>query len=162
MAVGKRIADKTNAMRQLDAAGIPYVHRVYDADAALSGIEVADVLGQDRDRVFKTLVTVGKSGAHYVFMVPVNEELNLKKAACAAGEKGIAMLKARDLFDLTGYVHGGCSPLGMKKHFPTFIDETALLFDDAVMCSAGRRGDQLELALNDLLRAAHATLADLT
>lgn len=153
--------EKTNAMRLLDTAGIPYVHRVYDASCALSGVEVAAVLGQDPDRVFKTLVAQGKSGEHYVFMVPVALELDLKKAAFAAGEKSIAMVKSRELLGLTGYIHGGCSPLGMKKQFPTFIDEAALLFEDAIMCSGGRIGDQIELSLGDLVRASSATIADI-
>lgn len=154
-------SEKTNAMRLLDASGISYVHRVYDATCALSGIEVAAVLGQDPDRVFKTLVAQGKSGEHFVFMVPVAMELDLKKAAFAAGEKNIAMVKSRELLGLTGYVHGGCSPLGMKRHFPTFIDETALLFEDAIMCSGGRVGDQIELSLSDLMRASGASIADI-
>lgn len=153
--------EKTNAMRLLDAAGISYVHRVYDATRALSGVEVAAVLGQDPDRVFKTLVAQGKSGGYFVFMVPVVMELDLKKAAFAAGEKSIAMVRSRELYGLTGYVHGGCSPLGMKKHFPIFIDETALLFEDAIMCSGGRIGDQIELSLQDLIHASSATVADI-
>ncbi|RNL21285.1 Cys-tRNA(Pro) deacylase [Slackia faecicanis] len=154
--------EKTNAMRLLDAAGIPYVHRVYDGDEALSGVEVASVLGQDPDRVFKTLVAQGKSGEHYVFMVPVAMELDLKKAATAAGEKSIAMVRSRELLPLTGYVHGGCSPLGMKKHFATFIDETALLSEDGIMCSGGRIGDQIELSLADLVRSCDASIVDLS
>lgn len=158
----KERVEKTNAMRLLDAAGVSYVHRVYDAPCALSGVEVASVLGQDPDRVFKTLVAQGKSGEHYVFMVPVAMELDLKKAASATGEKSIAMVKSRDLLDLTGYVHGGCSPLGMKRRFATFIDETALLFEDAIMCSGGRVGDQIELSLPDLLRVSGAEIADIS
>lgn len=146
-------AEKTNAMRLLDASGIAYVHRTYDGDRALSGVEVASILGQNPDSVFKTLVAQGKSGEHYVFMVPVAMELDLKKAASAAGEKSIAMVRSRELLPLTGYVHGGCSPLGMKRHFPTFIDETALLSEDAIMCSGGRIGDQIELSLADLVAA---------
>lgn len=152
--------EKTNAMRMLDAAHVRYEVHFYDGGVALSGTEVADYLGQDPDRVFKTLVTVGKSGSHYVFMVPVASELNLKKAAAAAGEKSVAMIKAKELLPLTGYIHGGCSPLGMKKPFRTFIDETAGLFE-SVMCSGGRIGCQITLALDDLRVLTHAELADI-
>lgn len=138
------------------------MRRTYERDGSLSGVDVAALLGQDADRVFKTLVTEGRSGEHYVFMIPVAAELDLKKAAAAAGEKSIAMVRSRDLLALTGYVHGGCSPLGMKKPFATFVDETALLFDDAIMCSGGRIGDQIEIALDDLVGMTKARLADLT
>lgn len=154
--------EKTNAMRMLDAAGVSYECHVYDGSVALSGIEVARFLGQDPDRVFKTLVSVGRSGEHYVFMIPVAAELDLKKAAAAAGEKSVSMLKSRELLPLTGYIHGGCSPLGMKKHFRTFIDETAQLFEDSIMCSGGRIGCQIELSLRDLQKESKAELADLT
>lgn len=154
--------EKTNAMRMLDAAGISYKCHVYDGDVALSGVEVAQFLEQDPDRVFKTLVNVGKSGDHYVFMIPVAAELDLRKAAAAAGEKSVSMVKSRELLPLTGYVHGGCSPLGMKRHFRTFIDETALLFEDSIMCSGGRIGCQIELSLADLQNVAEVELADLT
>ena len=123
--------------------------------------EVARELGQDPDRVFKTLVTQGRSGAFYVFMVPVACELDLKRAAAAAGEKSISMVKSRELLGLTGYVHGGCSPVGMKKLFPTFADETILLFD-TVMCSGGRIGLQIELAPDDLMGVVGIQVADLT
>ena len=153
--------DKTNAMRMFDAAGLPYEVLFYDAEAAVSGAEVAVALGQDPDQVFKTLVTIGKSGEHYVFMVPVEGELNLKKAASAAGEKSIAMIKSRELLPLTGYIHGGCSPLGMKKVFPTFIDETAILFD-TIMYSGGRRGCQICSSLSDLQKLVDVQTADIT
>ena len=112
--------NKTNAMRLLDRHKTEYRSYSYDNSRALSGIEVATVLGQNPKQVFKTLVTVGKSRQHYVFMIPVAEELDLKKAAAAAGEKSVEMVKSKELLPLTGYVHGGCSPLGMKKQFPTF------------------------------------------
>ena len=153
--------DKTNAMRMFDAAGLPYEVLFYDAEAAVSGVEVAAALGQDPDQVFKTLVTVGKSGEHYVFMVPVEAELNLKKAAAAAGEKSVAMIKSRELLPLTGYIHGGCSPLGMKKVFPTFIDETASLFD-IIMYSGGRRGCQICSSLADLQKLVDVQTVDIT
>ena len=152
--------DKTNAMRMFDAAKLPHEVLFYDAEAAVSGIEVAAALGQDPNQVFKTLVTVGKSGEHYVFMVPVEAELNLKKAAAAAGEKSITMIKSRELLPLTGYIHGGCSPLGMKKVFPTFIDETAILFD-TIMYSGGRRGCQICSSLCDLQKLVDVTTADI-
>lgn len=153
--------DKTNAMRLLEARGVVFSCRFYDDDLALSGVEVAKQLGQDPDRVFKTLVTVGKSGEHYVFMIPVACELDLKKAAHAAGEKSVAMVKSRELLALTGYVHGGCSPVGMKKSFRTFLDEAAMLFED-IMCSGGRVGCQIEIGVGDLLSVTGATMADLT
>lgn len=152
--------DKTNAMRLLDASGISYDTHLYDPEEALSGVEVAAVLHQDPDSVFKTLVTVGKTGEHYVFMVPVAAELDLKKAAQAAGEKSIAMIRSRELLALTGYIHGGCSPIGMKKRFRTFADETVELFD-RVMCSGGRRGLQIEVAVEDLLGPLGVEVADI-
>ena len=124
----------------------------------MTGVEIAQMLGEEPEHVFKTLVTIGKSKEHYVFMVPVAEELDLKKAAKAAGEKSIEMVKSRELFGLTGYVHGGCSPLGMKKFFPTFIDETCILFD-TILFSGGRIGTQVCCAPADLIRAARAITA---
>lgn len=152
---------KTNAIREVEAAGVPCEVRTFECEEALSGVEVADMLGLDPDRVFKTLVTVGKSGEHYVFMVPVAEELDLKRAAKAVEEKAVEMIKSRELLPLTGYVHGGCSPIGMKKQFPTVIDETAQLFD--VICfSGGRIGCQLEMAPNDLASLIPLQFADIT
>jgi len=153
---------KTNVMRLLEGAHLPYQMHYYDApDGALSGVEVAQQLSQDPDHVFKTLVTTGASGKHYVFMIPVAEELSLKKAAAAAKEKSIVMLKSKDLLPLTGYVHGGCSPIGMKKSFPTFLDETAQLFD-TIMFSAGKIGTQVEMTPDDLMKMVAYTMADLT
>ena len=152
--------EKTNVMRLLDAAGLKYVMHSYDPDAAIAGKEVAAALGEDPSAVFKTLVTTGRSGAHYVFMVPVDGELDLRKAAKAAGEKSIEMLLSRELLPLTGYIHGGCSPIGMKKFFPTFIEETAQLFD-TVFFSAGKIGAQVEMAPADLEKAIPVTYADL-
>ena len=119
-------------MRELDRIGQPYTYHLFECSSALSGIEVAELVGENPDHVFKTLVTVGKSGEHYVFMVPVAEELDLKKAAGVVGEKSIHMVKSKELLGLTGYIHGGCSPLGMKKRFVTTIDETAQLFDTII------------------------------
>ena len=152
---------KTNAMRKLDSMKIPYKEHFYADTGAISGTEVASVLGEDPDKVFKTLVTTGKSGTHYVFMVPVNCELDLKKAAAAAGEKNIEMLKAKDLLPLTGYVHGGCSPIGMKKVFRTFIHNTADSFD-AIFCSGGKIGFQIELSVENLRKVIRVESADVT
>lgn len=152
---------KTNAIREVEAAGIPFSYRTFETEGAPSGIEVAQMLGEEPERVFKTLVTEGKTGEHYVFMIPVAEELDLKKAAQAVGEKAITMLRARDLLPLTGYVHGGCSPVGMKRAFRTVIDETAQLFD-AVLYSGGRIGCQLETSPDALAQLIGAEYADLT
>ena len=152
--------DKTNVMRVLDAKKISYESHSYEPDATMTGEEIAGVLGEPAEKVFKTLVTQGKTGAYYVFVVPVVEELDLKKAAKAAGEKAIAMIKQKDLLGLTGYVHGGCSPVGMKKQFPTFIHETATGYDK-VFVSAGKVGFQIELAPADLIKVANIKTADL-
>lgn len=152
--------DKTNVMRVLDAKKISYESHSYEADATMTGEEIAGVLGEPAEKVFKTLVTQGKTGAYYVFVVPVVEELDLKKAAKAAGEKSIAMIKQKDLLGLTGYVHGGCSPIGMKKQFPTFIHETATGYDK-VFVSAGKVGFQIELSPADLIKVANIKPADL-
>ena len=147
-------------MRVLDSLQISYVSHFYEEDAGLSGAEVAELLGEDPDQVFKTLVTQGKSGQHFVFVIPVREELDLKKAAKASGEKAIVMIKQKELLPLTGYIHGGCSPIGMKKQFPSFLDETAELFE-TVCVSAGKVGAQVELSPQDLIRAAALQTADL-
>lgn len=152
---------KTNALRALEAIGVAHRCITFDTDCALSGTEVAARLGVDEDMVFKTLVTQGRSGEHYVFMVPVAAELDLRKAAEAAGEKSVAMIKARDLLPLTGYVHGGCSPLGMRKQFATFADETALLFDE-IMFSGGRIGCQIVMNPEALAATVPLSFADLT
>ena len=152
--------EKTNVMRVLDGKKITYTSHSYEPDATMSGEEIAKILGEDTSKVFKTLVTQGKSGAYYVFVVPVEEELDLKKAASAAGEKSVAMIKQKELLPLTGYVHGGCSPIGMKKQFPTFIHETAELFDK-VFVSAGKVGYQIELAPQDLIAVVRCKTADI-
>lgn len=152
---------KTNAVRALDAADLSYEFRVFECgDHVPSGVEVAIALELDPDQVFKTLVTVGKTGEHYVFMIPVAEELDLKKAARAVGEKSIAMIKSKELLPLTGYVHGGCSPIGMKKTFTTVVDETAQLFD-AIYFSAGKIGCQIRLSSEDLGKVIDLSYADL-
>lgn len=152
---------KTNAMRVLDAAGIAYDFRTFECEGAPSGVEVAAMLGEDPDTVFKTLVTQAKSGEHYVFMIPVAQELNLKKAAGAVGEKAVHMIKSRELLPLTGYIHGGCSPIGMKKQFTTCVDETAQLFD-RITFSGGRIGCQIQMSPDDLAHVIPLTYADLT
>jgi Cys-tRNA(Pro)/Cys-tRNA(Cys) deacylase len=152
--------EKTTVMRILEAAGIAYAHFEYASGEATNGEEVARLLGKDPQTVFKTLVTLGKSGRHYVFMIPVAAELDLKRAALAAGEKSIEMIKSKELLPLTGYIHGGCSPIGMRKAFPTFIDETALLCD-TITFSAGKIGLQVELPISDLQKVAPVTPVDL-
>ena len=152
--------DKTNCMRVLESKKIAYIPHLYEADPTLTGEEIARILGEDPDRTFKTLVTMGKPQKYYVFVIPVNRELNLKKAAAAVGEKSVSMIPQRDLLPLTGYVHGGCSPIGMKKRFPSFIHESALSLP-RICVSAGRVGCQVELDPADLARAAELTPADL-
>ncbi len=152
--------EKTNVMRVLDGKKISYTSHFYEPDATMSGEEIAGILGEDPEKVFKTLVTQGKSGAYYVFVVPVRETLDLKKAASAAGEKAVSMIKQKELLPLTGYVHGGCSPIGMKKLFPTFIHETAAGFEK-IFVSAGKVGFQIELSPKDLITVAGCKIADI-
>ena len=152
--------ERTNVMRVLDQKKTEYTAHTYDPDPTLTGEQIAAILGEDAKKVFKTLVTVGKTGAHYVFVVPVEAELDLKKAAKAAGEKSIEMIKQKELLPLTGYVHGGCSPIGMKKPFKTFIHESASHYDK-VFVSAGKVGFQIELSPADLIAVAGCTVADI-
>ena len=152
---------KTNAVRLLETAGIQFSLSEYDmADGDVSGIGVANKLGKEPECVFKTLVTTGKSNETYVFVIPSNVELDMKKAAKAADEKYVEMIKARDLEPKTGYIHGGCSPIGMKKHFPTFLDETAEIHE-TILVSGGRVGLQIELAPKSLAEITYAELWDL-
>lgn len=151
---------RTNVMRVLDGKGICYREHTAD-NSVLDAVSMAAALNIEPERVFKTLVTVGRSGTHYVFMVPGCMELDLKKAAKAAGEKSLEMLPQKELLPLTGYVHGGCSPIGMKKLYRTFIDQSAEEFD--VICfSAGKIGHQVELSLEDLRRVIPVDSVDLT
>ncbi|MBR2779494.1 MAG: Cys-tRNA(Pro) deacylase [Firmicutes bacterium] len=153
---------KTNAMRQLDTLGIQYDSVQHEIrDAFTSGSEMARMFGQDPEQVFKTLVTEDGKGGYYVCVIPVDEELDLKKAARQFGVKKLDMLPMKKLLPLTGYVHGGCSPVGMKKLFPTAVDETAQLFD-RIYVSGGRVGLQLCLSPEDLNRVAEAFFGDLT
>ena len=147
-------------MRILDAAHVDHVIHSVDATDEDTGVDIAHRAGEDPDHVFKTLVTQGKSGEHLVFMIPVACELDLRKAARAAGEKSVAMVRSRELFELTGYVHGGCSPLGMKKPFRTFIDETCILFD-TILFSGGRIGTQIEMSFDDLANIIEIEAVDL-
>ena len=159
--MAKDKTEKTNVMRLLEQKKLPYTPHDYLASGAVSGVEVAAALGEPPERVFKTLVTTGASGGHYVFVIPVAEELDLKKAAKAVGEKSIAMLPQKELLPLTGYIHGGCSPIGMKKQFPTFADAT--IADGETVCfSGGRVGLQIETTLAALQSVVPVTLADLT
>ena len=156
----KQIEEKTNVMRLLDQKKIKYqVHTYLDTDA-ISGREVTCALKQDPNAVFKTLVTVGKSKNHYVFLVPVAKELDLKKAAKCVGEKKIEMIMAKELLGLTGYIHGGCSPIGMKKFFRTIIDSSAQNFE-TIMFSGGKIGYQVELKLEDLRKIIRFDLYDI-
>ena len=151
---------KTNVMRILDSKKIKYLSYDYSKTNALSGIEVATILKQNPSHVFKTLVTISKSKNYYVFIVPVAEELNLKKAANSVGEKSIEMLKSKELLGVTGYIHGGCSPIGMKKSFKTVINDTALNFD-TIIISAGKIGYQVELRLEDFKKIANIKVDDI-
>lgn len=147
--------DKTNVMRILDQKKIKYIPHTYD-NTITNGMEVANALNLDPNKVFKTLVTIGASKRNYVFVVPVNSELDLKKAASAANEKSIEMIKSKELLDLTGYIHGGCSPIGMKKPFKTFMNESALQYDNIIF-SAGKIGYQVEMNANDLTKLVNIT-----
>lgn len=158
--MGNKKDIKTNVMRLLAKAKVPYEHFCYKDTDAVSGIDVAHALGQNPSQVFKTLVTVGKSKEHFVFVIPCDKELDLKKAAKAAGEKSIEMVKSKELLDLTGYIHGGCSPIGMKKYFKTFIDNSAKNFD-RIIYSAGKIGYQVSTSLEDLSSVIDIQLADL-
>ena len=152
---------KTNVMRILDNFKINYKHYSYRDTDAISGIEVATVLNQNPEQVFKTLVTMSKTKKYYVFVIPVAKELDLKKAAKSVNEKSIEMLKLKDLLPTTGYIHGGCSPIGMKKFFTTVIDETAKNFN-TIIFSGGKIGYQVELSLNDLSKVIKYSTADIT
>ena len=152
--------EKTNVMRILEQKKIKYNSYSYASTQAISGMEVATALNQDPNCVFKTLVTVGTSRSNYVFLVPVNKELNLKKAAKSVNEKKVEMIKSKELLPLTGYIHGGCSPIGMKKQFKTVINTTAQNFEKIIF-SAGKIGYQVEMSLENLQKVINFTLADI-
>lgn len=152
---------KTNAIRIVESNNIKFETISYEVDEDdLSGGTVAQKIGTDPDTVFKTLVCVGDINSHFVFCIPVTTELNLKKAATASGNKKVDMIPLKELLALTGYIRGGCSPIGMKKLFPTFIDETAQLYEN-IFVSAGIRGTQMKLRSDDLLKLANGVYADL-
>lgn len=157
--MAKKNDEKTNVMRVLEQKNIPYTAHTYPADGAIDGVSVAKMLGQSVEQVFKTLVVKGASGGYYVFDIPVAENLDLKKAAKAVGEKSVAMLPQKELLPLTGYVHGGCSPVGMKKQFPTVFHETVILFD-TICVSAGKIGYQVEVSPDALMELIGAQAAD--
>lgn len=150
---------KTNALRMLDKVKAEYKCYTYNPDSSLTGVDIAGLLGQNPAQVFKTLVTVAKSRQHYVFMIPVAAELDLKKAAAVVGEKALDMLKQKELLPLTGYVHGGCSPIGMKKNFPVVIHQTAQNFA-TIIFSAGRVGMQVETSLDNLSKIVKVKYGD--
>ena len=155
--------EKTNVMRVLEQKGIPYTPHTYphEEGVAVDGVTVARTMGQDPETVFRTLVARGASGGLYVFDIPVADSLDLKKAAKAVGEKAVSMLHQKELLPLTGYVHGGCSPVGMKKQYPTVFHETAEIVD-TITVSAGKIGYQVELAPAALMELVGASTADLT
>lgn len=153
--------DKTNVMRLLDQKNIKYIPHKFETDNTLTGRDVAKIINKDENSVFKTLVTVGKSGQNYVFVIPVNKELNLKLAAEASNEKSIHMIPSKELLGLTGYIHGGCSPIGMKKPFSTFFDEE-INKHDIIVFSAGKVGYQVELNTSDLPKIIEFKVENLT
>ena len=157
----KQSINKTNVMRILEQKNINYISHYYLDTNAISGIDVANVLKENPSQVFKTLVTVSNSKINYVFLVPVNKELDLKKSAYAVNEKSISMIKAKELLPLTGYIHGGCSPIGMKKQFKTVIDITAKDFE-TIIFSGGKIGYQVELSLENLRSVLDFELADIS
>lgn len=159
--MAKEKLEKTNAMRILDQKKVAYKEHTLGINEAVSGVEAATLLGVDESLVFKTLVTVGKSLEHYVFVVPVASELDLKKAAACVNEKNVEMVKSKDLLPLTGYVHGGCSPVGMKKFFKTTFDESAQNVD-RIFFSGGRIGFQIETTLSELKKAINFQVKDIT
>ena len=158
--MAKKKEEKTNVMRTLEQKNIAYTAHTYPEDGPVDGVSVANYLQQDVEQVFKTLVTRGASGGYYVFDIPVAENLDLKKAAKAVGEKSIAMIAQKELLPLTGYIHGGCSPVGMKKQFPTVFHETVELFD-TICVSAGKIGYQVEVAPQALIDLLEADTADI-
>ncbi len=152
--------EKTNVMRILDKNNIKYKIYDYSKTEAISGIEVATILGIDFKKIFKTLVTVGKSKKYYVFLLPVDDELDLKKAAFSVDEKTVEMVKSKDLLSIVGYIHGGCSPIGMKKNFPIIIDSQVLKNNELIF-NAGKIGYQVSIKLDDLKNIINFSIADI-
>lgn len=157
--MGKEL--KTNAMRILEQKGIPFRMNLYECEEFIDGLHIAHQLSQDPERSFKSLIAKGKSGNHYVFALPVAEELDLKKAAKAAGEKSIELIPVKELFGLTGYVRGGCTAIGLKKPFPAIFDETAILFEEIII-SGGRIGAQILMNPMDLPKVIDCRFEDIT
>lgn len=151
---------KTNAMRFLDSKKIAYTVNTYECEDFVDGVHIAQMLGQDEKMSYKTLVTKGKSGGYFVFVLPVAQELDMKKAAKAVGEKSVEMLHVKDINAVTGYIRGGCSPLGMKKQFPTVVDKSAQNFE-TIIISGGRLGSQIFLSPADLVKACGGSFGDI-
>ena len=151
---------KTNAMRILDKNRIPYQVNTYECEEFIDGIHIADMLGQSYDQSFKTLVTVGKSGEHYVFASPIDRELDLKKAARAVGEKSIEMIHVKDINQITGYIRGGCTPIGMKKNYVTVLHSSIRTLNEVII-SGGRIGSQIQMKPDDLIRVTNARVEDI-
>jgi len=151
---------KTNAMRFLDSEKIAYTVNTYECEDFVDGVHIAQMLGQDEKMSYKTLVTKGKSGGYFVFVLPVAQELDMKKAAKAVGEKSVEMLHVKDINSVTGYIRGGCSPLGMKKQFPTVVDKSAQAFE-TIIISGGRLGSQIFLSPADLVKACGGSFGDI-
>ena len=151
---------KTNAMRILESLKIPYTHHTYECEEFVDGLQIADKLSLPYEQVYKTLVTVSNSKNYFVFVIPIAEELDMKKAAKSVGEKSVEMIHVKDMLGITGYIRGGCSPIGMKKKFPTYIEETAQLYD-TIMVSAGQRGVQVTVSPEDLREYVDGTFVGL-
>lgn len=151
---------KTNAMRILDKNRIPYQVNTYECEEFIDGIHIADMLGQSYDQSFKTLVTVGKSGEHYVFAIPIDRELDLKKAARAVGEKSVEMIHVKDINQITGYIRGGCTPIGMKKNYVTVLHSSIRTLNEVII-SGGRIGSQIQMKSDDLIRVTNARVEDI-
>lgn len=151
---------KTNAMRILDKNRIPYQVNTYECEEFIDGIHIADMLGQSYDQSFKTLVTVGKSGEHYVFAIPIDWELDLKKAARAVGEKSVEMIHVKDINQITGYIRGGCTPIGMKKNYVTVLHSSIRTLNEVII-SGGRIGSQIQMKPDDLIRVTNARVEDI-
>lgn len=158
--MGKEKTVKTNAMRMLDRLRIPYEVNIYECSEFIDGIHIADMLGQSYDNTLKTLVTIGKSREYFVFAIPIHKELDVKKAAGAVSEKSIELIHVKDIMNITGYIRGGCSPLGMKKQFRTVIDQS-VSGCETVIISGGKIGTQILLCPQDLLSATNGTYEDL-
>lgn len=152
---------KTNAMRILEKNKIEYTHYTYECEEFIDGLQIADMLGLSYEKVYKTLVTLGSGKNYFIFVIPIAKELDLKKAAKAVGEKSVRMIHVKDIVDVTGYIRGGCTAIGMKKQYVTKVDISAERLEKVIV-SGGRLGSQMELAPADLLKAAHAQYADIT